>query len=558
MKHNRTKIYLTFGILLFGIFSLLISCEKDTFAETQKNVDSEPQLTPTIKTLSNENTGQVFDKLKNHLQLDPYLKIKQETNELAKTTQNSNGITIYTDQIKEITFGNYTSYTMLIETPNSDDSKFYNFTIEDKNGESSMFVTKYEPTENWLSNTSIAFEGNITARGVTKLEELGEEEETPDSNGNGYNGGGGGSPQGSPYYPTDCDGRVIVTYETITVCTCAGHLPGQCNGCSSWEDIDIPYYYCEPYEDGYNSDSDYPNNDDSNNDGGGNSNGNSSGSNTGPNSITVLLGPGEECENPPTGDLNRDCQLDDYEACLLNGNSQEICDCVALGNDLSTCQEDIKCERLNRLVQNDSIGSNILPIVNQLRTKLGANDNEWSISYKNKWVDGTRKNVPDDNGIQEGTSNTRSKFSYGTTWVGQIHTHPEETYSVFSWLDLRALMLIDTESHNDFNNEIFIMAVAPKNITYALKVDNIQTLIDKINEDIQNAVGSNDDKKRENLMKEMKKKYDESTNLEQTFLSLFGNYGISLYEATDSNLSNWKKLELDENDNETVNETPCN
>jgi hypothetical protein len=46
--------------------------------------------------------------------------------------------------------------------------------------------------------------------------------------------------------------------------------------------------------------------------------------------------------------------------------------------------------------------------------------------------------------------------------------------------------------------------------------------------------------------------------LEQTFLRLFGNYGISLYEATDATLSNWKQLTLDETNNETVNETPCN
>jgi len=102
------------------------------------------------------------------------------------------------------------------------------------------------------------------------------------------------------------------------------------------------------------------------------------------------------------------------------------------------------------------------------------------------------------------------------------------------------------------------MVVAPNNITYALRVDNIQTLIDKIDADMQNAKGNNDDEKRKYIKEEMREDYSNSSNLEKTFLELFGDYGISFYEATDATLSNWKQLELDENDNETVTETPCN
>ncbi|AXO80987.1 hypothetical protein DZC78_11530 [Olleya aquimaris] len=231
---------------------------------------------------------------------------------------------------------------------------------------------------------------------------------------------------------------------------------------------------------------------------------------------------------------------------------------MADGGTLIECQEDIKCERLNTLVQTEGLGSNILPVVNQLRTKLIAGNNEWSINYKNVWSEDGRKNVPDDDDIQEGPSDERSPFNYGNTWVGFIHSHPEGKFNIFSWLDIRALKLVHTDSNNDFNDEIFIMAVAPNNITYTLRVNNIQTLIDKIGADMQNAKGSNDDEKRKNIMRGMAEKYTESNNLEQKFLELYGDYGISLYEATDANLSNWKRLELDENDNETVNETPCN
>jgi hypothetical protein len=102
------------------------------------------------------------------------------------------------------------------------------------------------------------------------------------------------------------------------------------------------------------------------------------------------------------------------------------------------------------------------------------------------------------------------------------------------------------------------MAVTPNNLTYTIRVNNIQTLIDKIDDDMQNSEGNNVDEKKEYLMQEMREKYGESTNLEQTFLDLYGDYGISLYKTTDANLNNWKKLELDKNDNQITNETPCN
>lgn len=226
--------------------------------------------------------------------------------------------------------------------------------------------------------------------------------------------------------------------------------------------------------------------------------------------------------------------------------------------DDSEEEENKNCEKLKKLVSNDSLGSNILPIVNQLRTKLEAGNNEWSISYKNVWSEYGRKNAPDDNGIEEGSSETRSEYSYGNIWIGQIHTHPEDTYSIFSWLDLKALKTIDSVSNDNFNDEVFLMVVAPNNITYALRVSNLDILSAKIQEDIDNAEGQNDIEKRDNIMLEMAEDYKKSTNLEQTFLDLYGGYGISLYEATDSILSNWKELKLDKINNNIVNEVNCN
>jgi len=47
------------------------------------------------------------------------------------------------------------------------------------------------------------------------------------------------------------------------------------------------------------------------------------------------------------------------------------------------------------------------------------------MSYKNVWSEEGRKNVTDDDGLQEGPSDERSPFNYTTTWIGQIHSHPK-------------------------------------------------------------------------------------------------------------------------------------
>src|SRR5690606_754025 len=111
--------------------------------------------------------------------------------------------------------------------------------------------------------------------------------------------------------------------------------------------------------------------------------------------------------------------------------------------------------------------------------------------------------------------------------------------------------------HNDFNDDIFVMVVAADNVTYALKVSDIDILTQKIDNDWDNAKGNNDEKKEDYIEKIMTKKYEKSDDLEQTFLELYGNYGVSLYKATDANLTNWKLLELDEENEDPVNEIPC-
>lgn len=135
-------------------------------------------------------------------------------------------IEIFTDVIKEITSGTYKSYTMYIKTSDTIASKFYNLTLEEKEGNTAAFITKYSPTENWLNDKNQPFDGGITTfrvepgpGGSIKFTQFDE-------------GGGGTS------YPPYCDGVVVATTVfTEVLCGC-GHtwqdyLMNLCTGCTT-------------------------------------------------------------------------------------------------------------------------------------------------------------------------------------------------------------------------------------------------------------------------------------------------------------------------------------
>ncbi|HIC32668.1 MAG TPA: hypothetical protein EYO76_12195 [Flavobacteriaceae bacterium] len=239
----------------------MFTCQKDdTSNDTEKSITIQE---PKITTIENFGlTDSRFNSLKEALNLDVYLKSKSALAQ-SRTTQDTLGLTIATDIIKQVTLGDYTSYTMEVVQA-TDSTVFYNLTIEYKNGETGMFLTKYTPTQYWLDNTNESYQGEIeTARineltEYTDVDQMFDEDLVGGDNNTGLGSGVGGSndnytPQGSPYYPTDCGGTVIITMESIPYpCGCGDWPGGNCQGCNNSSPMfpgytQVPYYTCIDY-----------------------------------------------------------------------------------------------------------------------------------------------------------------------------------------------------------------------------------------------------------------------------------------------------------------------
>lgn len=263
-----------------------------------------------------------------------FLRSNTEGNTLSRNTIDTLGITIYTDEIKEVTLDDYTSYTMLIALPESDSTKFYNLTIEDKNGVEGMFMTKYAPTEDWLNDKSKAYEGTIKTARIDVITQ----EFPPD-------GGGEVDTNVTNYslnYPENCDGWINQTTTFVEYACGCGHWPGDntCTGCVIDEPEWAGYAYvityeCIPYYENNDTDngSSTNTNTNSSNGPGGPSNTPDDPSDDGSIGATVLP---VDCVEPQSVDPSLPCYVSPYNLCLQN-NSVEVCDCEAAGGVLEDC-----------------------------------------------------------------------------------------------------------------------------------------------------------------------------------------------------------------------------
>lgn len=235
-----TKFLKKLLLVLSVLFFALLSCEKDIYEDIIHQEEIRKDFK--IKVISLEEFESKTTTLSKKRQFNKHLTTFKAENLQARSSSSSE-IEIYTNEIKEITQGDYTSYTMHMKTPYSDENTFFNITIEDrKNNTSSIFITKYNTTNDWLNNQTEEFEGEITTFRLNENPTGGQNElqayvdqifESGEISGGGSSGGGGSSSA----YPWDCNGNVItITVITETKCGC-GHsylqlLSGECTGCT--------------------------------------------------------------------------------------------------------------------------------------------------------------------------------------------------------------------------------------------------------------------------------------------------------------------------------------
>ncbi len=565
---NRYKVLVFFMVMAF----ITVGCQDELDSASKENTTAVNQNTPSITTLSLEQVDETFNRLKNDLGIDHYLRPPKSMGLMFRTTTDTLGLTIATDIIKQVTMGDYSSYTMKIIHEN-DSTVFYNLTIEYKNGKSGMFVTKYTPTAYWLDNKDSAYQGNIQSRKMNTLEEYIDPEDIFDEElwgDNNYDvgvgvGGIGGSytPQTSPYYPTDCGGIVIVTMESVPYPCGCGDWPGDyCTGCNiaspQYPGYNmIPLYYCQDY--GYGDPYDGPQDDT------GSSTGGVSITDPDPDdgiSIVAQIKP-EECTTPLVGDLNGDCILSEYERCLINGYSSTVCNCVMTGSSIADCLDN-DCNKLKAVTD--------VPVTNtrlyQLRTENSSFEKGFKVS-KNPSSNSYEPSII----INNNTGNCRSVNIAPHPYTAVIaHTHPSCVYyKMFSAPDILKLANMAYKVQNSSNTTVKLTELTHILVfndngthkTYALRFDDeasVQTLLDIVN----------NEKLLDDFNKKLQKDYDSDynsftftneTDIYKQQRHLFKhlekyNLNISLYEAnfdTNGKVNHWKKINKD-----TLQQEDCN
>jgi hypothetical protein len=227
------------------------------------------------------------------------------------------------------------------------------------------------------------------------------------------------------------------------------------------------------------------------------------------------------------------------------------------------------CDVLKDLLKPEK--QNLKPIINSLKAKASSSKNEWSSSQKMENVYNPTSNSMDltyfNTPVIEGTPYS-SPVTIGSDYIGSTHSHPKDTYPIFSWGDLQTLRDTYNECRIFLRQNVSIQIVCyNKNnpaqpLVYALRINDFTKLNDKINADWSNSKlnGKSKEEKLDFIHKDLARSYKANeNNLEAFFLHNFKDYGIDLYKANNDQ-TNWSKLSLNtttNNPNGELQTTPC-
>lgn len=218
------------------------------------------------------------------------------------------------------------------------------------------------------------------------------------------------------------------------------------------------------------------------------------------------------------------------------------------------------CENL-RAVFDDTNPENIKSQIDWLKGKVNAPTNNLEHA-----VEVQKRMNPDETYRYEYTqvSSTNEfsvEISTGSTYIGSIHSHPENGYDMFSFQDIKTLLATYDNASSTRARDVFLSIVVEDNTTgealiYTLQIDQVAMLRSEVNAvwNDPKYSGFSDNEKIEAIHVEQAQKYKKSNNqLEKSFLEQFNNYGISLFKGGNT-LNNWDKLTLNQS---TVTKNPC-
>lgn len=151
----------------------------------------------------------------------------------------------------------------------------------------------------------------------------------------------------------------------------------------------------------------------------------------------------------------------------------------------------------------------------------------------------------------------------GVNYYSAIHTHPLDTYPMFSWSDVVVLNNLNNHSasHNQGLASFLLVCQDDNGVfqTYAVVFDpnSLNDTIDQFMGNPEN-VGCSSQEIELEMNKKLGEEYLKDSNYERAFLKFMSSSNVSLYRAN-STLTNWSKLTLSNNSaTATVNSTNCN
>jgi hypothetical protein len=214
--------------------------------------------------------------------------------------------------------------------------------------------------------------------------------------------------------------------------------------------------------------------------------------------------------------------------------------CVKLKNLFNTPKPDIKST-----------------IINYMRPNIAVNPSgEIGVGLKK-----TDSRELDTRLLQPTTSN-EIFIPTGASYYSGIHTHPLNTYPMFSWSDVYTLYKMNNNlSPINYGNASFLLVCQDDSgvfQTYAIVFDpnSFNENIDQfLNTPSNNGCTQEDIK--DGLDQIIGEEFAKDSNYERVFLKFMAHTNVSLYKAN-SSLTNWSKLSMSNGFNNFVSSTPCN